>query len=104
VGHWGIRERLTGLEYLTPDSRKLTPVARCRCLIPTHQVVLPMPARKPLQAPLFPVKPKAKLRTHAGQNLEAATIILTDPLKYGGEGSLMVLWARAVAGIEARSC
>ena len=63
-----------------------------------------MPARKPLQAPLFPVKPKAKLRTHAGQNLEAATIILTDPLKYGGEGSLMVLWARVVTGIAELRC
>jgi hypothetical protein len=30
------------------------------------------------------------------QNLEASRIILADPNLYGGEGSLVVSWARAI--------
>jgi len=33
---------------------------------------------------------------HDRANLEAASVILADPERYGGEGSLLVRWARVV--------
>jgi hypothetical protein len=37
-----------------------------------------------------------KIDRYREQNLEAAEIILADAIRYGGEGSLMVRWARSV--------
>lgn len=39
---------------------------------------------------------KSKLRLFEAGNLETAAIILADPEKYGGEGSLLVEWAKKV--------
>jgi hypothetical protein len=39
--------------------------------------------------------------TFATSNAEAAAVILSDPARYGGEGSLVVAWAREIAGIDA---
>jgi hypothetical protein len=53
----------------------------------------------------FPAPPGSSARPsraprsdpHAARNRETAALILADLERYGGEGSLMVRWARAVA-------
>jgi hypothetical protein len=42
------------------------------------------------------ISPLERVRQYDAGNLESAGIILEDPEKYGGEGSLPVSWARAV--------
>lgn len=53
-------------------------------------------------------KPRIRLRrktvdAFAERNGEAARVILSDPGKYGGEGSLAVSWARIIAS-KGKSC
>lgn len=61
------------------------------------------------QASLFAKeKPRIRLRrkamdAHAEGNQRAALVILGDPEKYGGEGSLAVSWARIII-CTAKSC
>jgi hypothetical protein len=43
---------------------------------------------------------KKTMKTYAADNLRAARIILSQVEKYGGDGSLMVKWARAITAGE----